>query len=524
MSDVRTIGKRHVARRRLLAVLILAIAPLSVWAAGASDTGAATTGDTGEPLTFMVSEHSSITYNEDSAVLNALVERTGVEFEVLVIPSSDYSVKQNAMLASNDLPDILKIDFTSVQAYAGDGLFVNLSDREEDLPNYFAMVEEVRDSLKFFTIEGDYYHFARTSKANPAYLSAPMIREDMVAEVGMEIPESFDELYEVLKAFKRHDPDSIPWSTRGDTFVSRAGYSFGSGNGVYFDESVEGGKYLYAPLHEPYGDFLAYLNKLYAEGLIDPDYNVATSAQWQENMSSGKSYFYYDNTTFATNFNKVLVQDDPAARFVPVLTLKNHYGQRRSEYYPGVGTNSPTRDGFSVSSDSANIGGALILMDYMYSEEGSDLTSWGVEGEHYSVDSSGQKAVAPSLVQEFSDEGDPWRAYQAFLGTGTLAICPYYDNYSSFAFLEPDEIEMYEFWTNDPYSRNFQYLPTLSSEESERLVPLLSSLNTIVTTESSKFVLGLRPLSQLDDFRNDLLDAGGAEVEEIYAAAYARIQ
>ena len=161
-------------------------------------------------------------------------------------------------------------------------------------------------------------------------------------------------------------------------------------------------------------------------------------------------------------------------------------------------------------------------MDYMYSEEGSTLTSWGVEKEHYTID-KGVKVVKKEWIDRFSGMGDPWRAYQAFIGTGSLAISPYFDNYSMFFFIPDDQKKMYEFWGNDKFTKNFQYLPTLSTKESDRLVQVQSKVDTILDTEVSKFIMGLRPLREFDQFVKDLVDAGALEIEQLSAAAYARV-
>lgn len=475
--------------------------------------------DTGKPLSFMMNEHSSITYNEDSAVIRELAKRTGQKIELTIIPSSDYDTKLNAMLAANDLPDLFKTSYANIQKFAMDDMFVNLSECMDQLPNYAAVLETTKDSMRFFTIEGSYYHFARIAKTNPAYLAAPMIRQDVLDAVGMALPTNFDELYETLKAIKAFDPACIPWSTRGNNFAANMGYSFGIGNSIYYEPTADA--FWYAPIHEGYKELLQYLNKLYTDKLIDPDYLVATSAQWQENMSSGKSYFFYDNTTFSFNFNKALAAAGSEARFVPMLTLKNSKGDARSLYYAGIGVNSPTNDGFAVNSESANIGGALELMDYMYSEEGVILTNWGIEGEHFTVE-NGEKIVSPALIEQFSTMGDPWRAYQAFLGTGTLSIDPYFDNYSSYAFYTPEQRALHDFWGSDPASSNFTYLPTLNAEETERQTQINSVITTFFDTATNEFIMGIRSFDTYDGFVQDLLNAGAKDLEALYAGAYER--
>lgn len=293
-------------------------------------------------LTIMRSEHASFSYNMEQPVIKELEKRLGINIELLIYPASDYNTKLSMLLGSNDLPDITFSTYTKLADYVAEDMFVNLSKNWDKLPNYAATIERFPALANAFKVEGNLYWFIMTAEDAEAYGNTPLIRQDVVKAIGRELPTSFDELYETLKAIKAYDPDSIPFVTRGTDVLWRMGYSYGTYNGIYFEP--DSSKYEYGPLYDRYRSFMEYMNKLYNEGLLDPDFSTSNKTIWMENLTSGKSYFFYDNGSFTTDINMVTTATNPEAKFVPMTTLKNPFGGQRNQFFEGVGYISPFRN------------------------------------------------------------------------------------------------------------------------------------------------------------------------------------
>ena len=96
--------------------------------------------------------------------------------------------------------------------------------------------------------------------------ATPNIRVDLVEELGLEIPTTWDELYEVLKAFKEAYPDSVPWGSRGEYNLVRSYTScvssLGADYNLYQDEN---GEWKLGRLEEDFKEALEFLNKCYEE-------------------------------------------------------------------------------------------------------------------------------------------------------------------------------------------------------------------------------------------------------------------
>lgn len=468
-------------------------------------------------LTVMRGEHASQAWLADTPVILALEEKCNVNIEQLIIPAADFDTKKATLLATNDLPDILYVTMNDLNTYARSGMFVCLDDYADQIPNYLAALSEY-ELANYYKVDGKSYAFQVLPYAVLPNALHPLINQGELKEHGLEIPDSFEELMTVLKALKDAHPDSIPWTCRNNNILKNVGYPFGVGGpGIYYEPEVDA--YRFGSSYPEFADLLAYFADAYAYGVLDPDYTTCTSAQWQENLASGKSFFYMDNGSFATNANKVLTAQDPESYFVGYTTMANSYGQRRNVYYARGWDNH-----WVIKSDCENIDAALRLMDYMYSEEGRLLTNYGIEGEHYTM-VDGEPVENEELVaRHIANDSDPWRGQQSELGTGLLSFAGYIDQTTQYPFLDAQTVANYELWGADENISKLYPLPPLTEEEAEEANEILNTLNNIIDVELDKFIMGLRPLEEYPQLIKQLEDNDVRRLEEIYNIAFDRIR
>lgn len=470
-------------------------------------------------LTIMRNEHASFSYSMEQPVIAELEKRLGINIDLKIYPASDYNTKLGTLLGTNDLPDITLSTYTKFANYVSEEMFVNLTEHWDKLPNYAATVERFSDLANAFKVDGQMYWFIMTAEDAEAYGNTPLVRKDILSEIGWDkMPDNFDELYEMLKAMKEKYPDSIPFVTRGTDVLWRMGFTYGTYNGIYFEP--DSGKYEYGPLYDRYRSFLTYMNKLYTEKLLDPDFATSNKAIWMENLTSGKSFFFCDNGSFTTDINLVTTAENPEAKFVPMTTLANPFGGRRNQFFEGVGYISPFRnDVWVINSESEHIDEALRFMDYLYSEEGAMLCSYGIEGEHYTVKDGKVELIMEPVNYYKENANDPYREYKNSLGTGALAVSGRFYETRKW-FLDEDSNAMYQFWLDDPNMLPYTYTLCLSQEQSDAVVDKKTSCDTYVSSESLKFIMGTRPLEEFDVFVAELIKMGAKDVEAVYNEAY----
>jgi putative aldouronate transport system substrate-binding protein len=473
-----------------------------------------------KPVTvkFMLREHAAQPILMDTPVLQEIFNKTNVKIEIQSVPASNYEEKSRTLIATNNIPDVLWMSTSKeIFEFANTGLFLPISDYFQNAPNFSKLVKATPefDKLK---VNGKLYGFPVMGKWRIRNGQVPMIRMDVLEKLNLQAPKSFDELYEVLKKMKAAYPNTYPITYRSGikNFLPYMAFNLGSGYTIYYEPEQK--KYIYGPATPDFKPVLAYFNKLYSEKLLDPDYAVNTPQTWQEKLSSGKSLFYLDNNTFAVNFTKALQAKEPGARFEQIQLLKNDKGQARGIEYPPHWWNV-----FAINSKAKNPEIIVKLMDWLYSEEGSTITNFGVLNKHYTVE-NGVPKVLDSVMQEYKDKQDPFRAMQSALGTGLLSFATYVDERPQVAVSPPELVKWSELFSKDPGHYVKPLDPPFDKKETDQLKKLSTQVDTLVEQEMDNFIMGVKPLSQYDDFAKQLREKGATEIENIYNAALARLK
>src|SRR5690625_2044814 len=169
-----------------------------------SDNTSQTDTDSGErfDISIMTTAHTPDPPGSDSPALQALEEYTNTNLEMIFVPNSNYEDRFNITLGSGDLPSIMLADKTPsfVQAVR-DGAFWDITDYIDDYENLGQLNEIVRDNV---SIDGRIYGLPRS---RPLGRMAVTIRKDWLDNVGLDMPETIDDFYEVLRAFTYDDPN-----------------------------------------------------------------------------------------------------------------------------------------------------------------------------------------------------------------------------------------------------------------------------------------------------------------------------
>ncbi|TLS54297.1 extracellular solute-binding protein [Paenibacillus antri] len=463
---------------------------------------------------WMRGENPAQAIMTDTPVLKEIQKRTGVTIELEPVPGSNYSDKKSALLSTNNIPDIMGVEASEVVRYANTGMFVAVSDYLDSMPNFKKVIEENPEIKKLY-VDGKLYSFPITESYKIQGGKALLIRTDVLEELGLNTPTTFDELYDALKAMKAAYPESYPFSARGMSFMDAFSLGMGSGYGITYDD--EENRYFYGQNKPEFKDVLTYLNKLYAEKILDPDFAINTKQNWDEKLSTGKSLFYYDNNSFAVNYNKALQEVDPDAKFDLIPYLRNAKGETKGWLYP----KGWLVDNYVVSSKTKNPEALMRMFDWMYGPEGTLATNYGVEGETYEI-AGGKPAIMQSVIDKYSASGDPVRTMMSEIGLGLLALSVRVDEGPMVQGSSPDLVRWGDELAADPGAYYAPSLaPVFTEDETERLKDISSKLS-ILTEDVVKFIIGTKPLSDFDAWAKQLTDAGADEMEAIYNEALQR--
>lgn len=480
-------------------------------------------------------ENAYAPISEDCAVLREIFEKTNVHLKIKAVPSSDYGTKASMYMATNKIPDAMEVGTGNIKDYARSGMFLNLSEYEEYMPNYLAALNtpERKMDAKSLYLDGNLYSFANLEKFRIGTATMPLIRADLLEEQNLPMPTTWDEFYDVMLKIKEKHPDMYAMSSRMGTnyLLGQLAFPLGTGgfeefktnNGMYYEPDQD--KYLYGPIQDDFKLVLEFVHNMYADGLLDPDYAVMTRDICWEKLSSGKLFAYYDNNTFAARtFNPALRELDPNARFEMIPPMENSEGETRSLRYQRdwLGAN------IVISSQVERPEDVVKFFDWMYSEEGANVCNFGIEGETYDM-VDGEPIINPDLLAKHSSSDDVIASIQAEIGAGSNNFTPYIDESWFKQTADPEMVEMgaeIDEWTKEGKTMHVRNsLELLYTEEDvEKLKTLEANVITLFNQEIDKFITGQRPLSEWDGFADELAAAGATEIEEIYNRAYDKMK
>ncbi len=471
---------------------------------------------TDEPVTLKLirSDNSNQPMQLGNDVLKAIEKYTGVTLEIEAIAGSDFTTKTEMLIATNAGYDIM-YDCYYVANYAGQGAYLDLSQYLDTcMPNIKALFEAYPDLNKLYT--GDaLYQIPVLSREAYRMGRSPQLRSDLLEETGMAAPTNYTELYEVLKAIKENHPDIYPIGNRNGTsnLMVCYSYSFGTGyesSGVYWEPTQN--EYVFGPLSDEFMTMLQWFADAYKDGLLDPDYAVVTSTQWQERLASGQNCFFYDNPTFATNFNAALASVNPDAKFEPVEVPAS------GETHRGLYYNKHDMGATVISADTKYPEIACKLMDFLYSDFGCTLTNFGIEGVTYQLDAEGKPEIMDEAVAEFTTASDPMRAMFGKYSLGKLGIARYIDDTAQDKFINEQLGEWYDLWGSWEFMDEPVMDPSFTTEENEELSELKSEVTDILTTSYDAFIMGQRPVSEWTQVQDQIRESA-ERICEIYNAA-----
>ena len=440
-------------------------------------------------------------------------------------------------MASNDLPDI--VGWTNTEAilkYAKQGAFLPLQDLiREHAPNIVKALDNPlpNDKLPYklniwaelTADDGNIYTVPCITSSN-AIGAVYAIRTDWLEKLNLKVPETAEELYNVLKAFKEQDPngngeaDEIP-------FIAGAGgktntilpviNAFDAHMGLYVDSQTNTIKY--GPIEENYKEGLAFLNKLYKEGLLEQDYLTATRDQWLARATGNQAGFMFvwpaGGIGVATNGLKKLSEE---YRFEPIPPLKSKSGKQYKD--------TATAGNYLIYRNSITVSNkypveTMKLFNYCFSEEGLRLAMYGIEGVHHTIVNG--KPVYTDLILKNPEGLDPELAR---IKDGIYWTClPYQIGWdSNFQAMQnaPWVTKSWELYREPGMVEAPMPALKFTDEEFSRRSQIITEIDTYKDPMIDKFIMGVEPLDKFDEFVENIKRAGLDELLKIQNDAYKR--
>lgn len=257
--------------------------------AGAEDNGG-NTGSKKVKLTAIMTKHPLTQELANMKWLQEAEERAGVEIEWQEV-TADWDQKKGTLLASGDIPDLVVgvNSITDADFSQFPGLFQDMSELiTQHAPNVQAMFDAKPETKVIATqLDGKIYGLPKYQRFWPETTTRQFINQKWLDNLGLQVPTNWDELYDVLVAFKDEDAngngdpaDEIPMDFAPTGTVAFGAFMptvlLGSEGITLTDNSglgyfVEDGKVKNFFTDERYKNVVAFLNKCFSAGLINPE-------------------------------------------------------------------------------------------------------------------------------------------------------------------------------------------------------------------------------------------------------------
>ncbi len=457
---------------------------------------------------------------------DALGEKLNCTFELTEIPNTTYAEKLNLAIVSGTTPDLLT-GINTVYSTGGAGalrdeVVYDLREYlEEYAPNYWAYVTQDETTLRAtMTDDGEIYAmYNLMTELSDMENDGLWIREDWLNELGYSVPSTTDELYEFLLACKEaYGCESAFYqmiNTNNEFGITAVGIwnAFGPTGYYVKDDGTVG----FGPSEDYYFDYLEYLQLLASEGLfLTSEMTDATSS---ELFASGDIAVNGDSPENVPAYLALLDDADASMVAMPALGEPTEYGDVQT-YMNNDGISSAALS-VSTTCDTPEL--MVKIIDYLYTEEGSMLATYGIEGLTYEM-VDGEPQYTDLVIN--NPDGIPVRAtlgYYATPGMCGLTVT----GRTEYTF-EDYQLEATDIWAS-AYTGTSGTLPTsaltFTDDEMEAMSVYRSDMYTYITEFVYDVVFNGTELT--DQIKEEYLDTLEntmhlSEILTIYDAAYQR--
>ncbi|MEN6316114.1 MAG: extracellular solute-binding protein [Clostridiaceae bacterium] len=440
-----------------------------------------------------------------------LEKRTGVKLECITPVAGQEKDTFNLMVASRDLPDIVQYGWLDYpggpQKAIDDKVILSLNDLiDQYAPNLKKVISSDKELGKMLKTDGGNYYvfpFIREDPFQQVY-RGPFFRKDWLDELGLKVPETVDEWYTALKAFKEKKGATAPLTVNLEYLSQIFAQAYKVLDSFYYDDN---GKLQYGPIQTQFKDYLTEMKKWYDEDLIDKDFSIRKQADLDTNILSGKSGATIGNASgqLGKYLDAMKGKDDKfdlVASYYPVLKGgETPFRGHSDPKFTGKGTTNA-----AITASCKNTEIAAKFLDYCYSDEGKMYINFGEEG------------VAHTMVNGYPTYSELITKNPE--GLSFSQACQIYTSAFGFAFVQdkryteqltpmPQQKEAINKWVKTDREKHDvpSYANPTGSEASD-YATIITNVETFRNESMVKFIMGADSLDNFDKYADQIKKMG----------------
>lgn len=465
---------------------------------------------------------------EDRLVWKEYAKMSNMKINFQFIPFASLTEKRNLALANGDYPDALysaRVPASDLMKYGSQGVFVKLNDYIDSYaPNLKKLMDKYPDLRKALTMpDGNIYSFPSfySPEFLPMLIGTPLwVKKEWLDKLNMKEPQTTEEFYSFLKAVKKTDlngngqADEIPYSGTGiGPLIDQIKGAWGVGNrGLghkFVDVDPKTNELRFFRLTQNYKEVLQYVNKLYAEGLIDKDIFTQNG-----------------NALYAKGAKNVLastINPNPKTQFNGdgYFGLGALKGPNGDQLYTHIKVPMVWPGAFVITNKNKNIEATIRWMDHFYSDEGAQFYFMGVEGTSYTKTADGKLEFVDEIKKNPAGltMDQALTKYVTWMGGSYPGYVQ--EKYFKGSETLPESVEAGK--KAQPYAlKELWYNFNFTDAETEYMTTKGSDIQTYIGEMESKFITGAASFDEWDKYVTTVKNMGVDQYMKTYKSAYDR--
>lgn len=214
-------------------------------------------------------------------VVDQILKDANVTVEWELVGDAAAVEKKNLAISTGNMPDAILGLVTESDVQKNTELFLPLNEYIESMPNISKLMTEKPEAKTYLTFpDGNIYSFPFVQEREyEGFHDQLWINQTWLTNLGLEMPKTYEEYADVLRAFKNDDPngngeqDEIPLTMmiKHNYFGPLSMYGMFGRVDELIRLVVEDEKIVFTADKEEWKNATKWFSGLYAEGLVDPE-------------------------------------------------------------------------------------------------------------------------------------------------------------------------------------------------------------------------------------------------------------
>ena len=436
-----------------------------------------------------------------------------IKIQSEIAPSDSSTMIELYMSTGDDMPDIMMYRDAQqyLDLYGDSGRLLDLNDYAEYMPEYQARRERFPHLSQYDTEDGETFLIMPcwVDRVSETWIINSALKE----KYGLENPTTWDDMKAALEVVCEGEG----WDGTNATPICPINWGFNYNyqimsnlyglpnfpTSIMYDQEKQAWVYALTAYADTYKEITTEMAEAYKKGWIHQDHFIMDQATWDSYVQGGKWLFVNHYLDFYTGTQAGNLGDNEFECLVTPVAGNNTKPFVRADYVSDC-----TGWCYGISSNCKHPEAAAAYLEFITSEAVAVAKAWGVEGKSYEVDADGVKHYTAEYLAD--READSNAAYEKYGINGTAYYWgPYTSDYAAFDGVYnsyPEKVrdslrDSLEGLRSGKYQTFYNaYTPALTDIQKEDISAITTPVNTYVSENIQKFVMGDRDLAEWDEF------------------------